>query len=114
MTKLTSLALGAGLALASIGAAHADGVDGTWKLTVGAYDAPCTLTLAPDTTGGAGTVASGADCPTGLNAISTWKVSGNGIQLYSGTGDLVAWLKPKDGTYIGTRFADGRKLALSR
>ena len=51
MTKLTSLALGAGLALASVGFAHAadsTAVTGAWTLTVGAYDAPCTLTLTPD------------------------------------------------------------------
>jgi hypothetical protein len=110
MTKLTSLAFGAALALASIGIAHADGtVDGAWKLTVGAYDAPCTLNLATD-----GSIAAGADCPTGLNTVATWKTTGNGIQLYSGSGDLVASLKPKGDSYIGTRFTDGRKLALSR
>jgi hypothetical protein len=115
MTKLTSLALGAGLALASIGAAHADGaVDGAWKLTVGVNGAPCTLTFAADASGTAGSIAEGADCPSGLNTVSSWKVSGTGIQLYAGTGDLVAWLKPKDGSYVGTRFADSRKLILSR
>lgn len=116
MTKLTSLALGAGLALTSIGFAHAQSntVAGAWTLTVGAYDAPCTLTLTPDDTGAAGTIASGKDCPTGLNAVSTWKTTGNGVQLYAGSGDLVAWLKPKGDTFVGTRFSDGKKLALNR
>jgi hypothetical protein len=116
MTKLTSLALGAGLALASISFAHADSstVAGAWKLTVGINDAPCTLTFAPDASGVAGAVSSGSDCPSGLNAIATWKSTGNGIQLYAGTGDLIAWLKPKGDTYVGTRFADGKKLALNR
>jgi hypothetical protein len=116
MTKLTSLALGAGLALASIGFAQAQSntVAGAWTLTVGAYDAPCTLTLTPDTSGAGGTIASGQDCPTGLNAVSTWKTNGTGVQLYAGTGDLVAWLKPKGDTYVGTRFSDGKKLALNR
>jgi len=116
MTKLTSLALGAGLALASIGFAHAQSntVTGPWTLTVGSYDAPCTLTLTPDASGTAGTIASGQDCPTGLNAVSTWKSAGNGVQLYSGSGDLIAWLKPKGDTFVGTRFSDGKKLALNR
>src|SRR5215472_950165 len=116
MTKLTSLALGAGIALASIGFAHAQDskVAGSWTLTVGVNDAPCTLTLTPDASGEAGAVASGKDCPSGLNTIQTWKTSGTGIQLYAGTGDLIAWLKPKGDTYVGTRFADGKKLALNR
>ena len=116
MTKLTSLALGAGLALASIGFAHAQSntVAGAWTLTVGSYDAPCTLTLTPDTSGDAGTIASGKDCPSGLNAVSNWKTNGSTVQLYAGTGDLVASLKPKGDTYVGTRFSDGKKLALNR
>ncbi len=115
MTKLTSLAFGAALALASIGAAHADGtVSGAWKLTVGTTDAPCTLTLTPNDSGVGGSIEMGADCPSGLNTVTTWKVAGNGVQLYAGTGDLVASLKPKGDVYVGTRLTDGRKLALSR
>ena len=116
MMKLTSLALGAGLALASFGFAHADGtsVAGAWTLTVGAYDAPCTLTFTPDATGTAGTIASGADCPTGLNAVTSWKTAGNGVQLFAGSDNLVAWLKPKGEAYVGTRFSDNKKLALNR
>ena len=115
MTKLTSLALGAALAVASIGFAHAQNtVTGAWTLTVGVNDAPCTLTLTPDQSGTAGTISSGDNCPTGLNAVSNWKVAGTGLQLYAGSGNLVAWLKPKGDTYVGTRIEDGRKLALSR
>ena len=115
MSKLASLALGASMAIASIGFAHADNaVSGAWKLTVGSADAPCTLTLTPDASGAAGAIASGADCPSGLNSVATYKVAGSNIQLYAGTGDLVASLKPKGDSYVGTRFADGRKLALSR
>jgi hypothetical protein len=115
MTKLTSLALGAGLALASIGFAHADGtVTGPWTLTVGVNDAPCTLTLNADQTGTAGAIAAGDNCPTGLNTVTNWKTLGNTIQLYSGSGELAAILKAKGDTYVGTRIVDGRKLALSR
>jgi hypothetical protein len=116
MIRLTSLALGAGLALASIGFAQAGDttVAGAWTLTVGAYDAPCTLTFTPDATGTAGTIASGADCPTGLNAVTSWKTAGTGVQLFAGSDNLVAWLKPKGDTYVGTRFSDNKKLALNR
>jgi hypothetical protein len=115
MTKLTSLILGACVAFASIGLAHADSaVAGAWKLSVGVNDAPCTLTLSQDMTGAGGTVAYGQDCPGGLNSVSAWKTSGNGIQLLSGSGELIAWLNPKGDSYVGNRITDGRKLALSR
>ncbi len=116
MTRLISLVLGAGLAFASVGFAHADGgIAGAWKLAVGADNALlCTLTFAGDDSSRGGTVESGAGCPGGLNAVASWKVSSSGIQLFAGTGDLVAWLKPKGDAYVGTRTTDGRKLALSR
>ena len=115
MTKLTSLIFGAGLALASIGLAHADTtVGGAWKLTVGVNDAPCTLTFTPDSSGTAGTVASGADCPAGLFTVETWKIAGSSIELYAPGNNLVAALKPKGDSYVGSRIADGRKVALSR
>ena len=115
MNKLRSFALGAALALTSIGIAHADGtVGGAWKLTVGVTDDPCTLTLTPDASGTAGTIASGSDCPSYLYQATAWKVAGSGIQLYAGSGELIASLKPHGDSYVGTRFADGRKLALSR
>src|SRR5579862_316915 len=115
MTRLTSLALGISLALVSIGLAHADStIGGAWKLTVGVNDAPCTMTFSPDESGAAGPIASGTDCPSGLYSVATWKAVGTGIQLYSGSGELVASLKPKGDTFVGMRFADGRKLALSR
>jgi hypothetical protein len=115
MTKLTSLVFGAGLALASIGLAHADtAVTGAWTLTVGVNDAPCTLTLTPDASGTAGSIASGANCPSGLYTVSTWKAVGSSIELFSANNELLAALKSKGDSYIGTRIADGRKLALSR
>lgn len=114
MNKLRSLALGAVIALTSIGMAHAEGtVGGAWKLTIGVTDDPCTLTLTPDATGIAGSVASGADCPANLQ-VAAWKTAGNGVELYTGSGDLVVQLKPHGDALVGTRFADGRKLALSR
>ena len=114
MNRLTSLVFGVGLALVSIGMAHAEGATGAWKLTVGVNDVPCTLTLTANASGTAGSIASGADCPSGLYTVSNWKAAGNGIELYSDSGELIASLKPKGDSFVGTRFADGRKLALNR
>jgi|SRR5215469_10409891 len=113
MKKLTSLALGAGLALATISLAQAQTPSGAWKLSVGANDAPCTLTLAAGATSDAGTITAGQDCPGGLYTVTTWKTARNGIQLYNGD-ELVATLKSNGDSYVGTRFADGRKVALTR
>jgi hypothetical protein len=115
MTRIASFLLGTGLALASIGMAQADtGVAGPWKMTVGANGAGCSVTLSPDDVGTAGTVTAGDNCPGGLNSVANWRIANNGVQLIAGTGDLVAWLRPQGDGYVGTRFADGRKIALSR
>lgn len=115
MTKLASIVLGAGLAFASIGLAHADGtVAGAWKVTIGVNDAPCTLTLTTNDSATGGAIAPGSDCPGNLSSVTAWKLSGSSIQIYAGGGELVAWLKPQGDSYVGTRVEDGRKLALSR
>ena len=110
MTKISSLLFGAALALSTVVLAHASPTaTGTWKLSVGANDAPCTLTLAD-----AGTVNEPADCDNGLASVSSWKAVGSSIQLYAAGGELVAWLKPKGDAYAGTRISDGRPIALDR
>ncbi len=115
MKRITSIALGFGLALASIGLAQAQQtVAGPWKLTVGAYDAPCTLTLTPDASGTSGAVAAGENCPTGLFAVAKWRSNGYGVELFSANGEIIASLRPSGASYVGVRIADGRKLALSR
>jgi Protease inhibitor Inh len=115
MTNLRSLALAAGLSFASVALAHADGaVTGTWKLTVGSYDAPCTLNIVADSTGTAGTATPSSDCGSSLADITHWKLAGRGLQLLSPGGEIVAWLNPKADAYVGDRVSDGRKLALNR
>jgi len=110
MTKISSLALGAALALSTVAFAHADpAVTGTWKFTVGVNDAPCTLTLAE-----AGNATPSADCGSGLSSIGYWKSVGPSLQLYAPGGELVAWLKPKGEAYAGTRTSDGRRVELDR
>lgn len=113
MTKLSSLLLGAAVAFATIGLAQADAqVAGTWKLSTGAADAPCTVTLAADANlVNAGTATSAGDC--NGTEVAHWKTVGPSLQLLSGNGELVAWLKPQGDTYQGARTSDGRKIALA-
>ncbi|HEY5048296.1 MAG TPA: AprI/Inh family metalloprotease inhibitor [Rhizomicrobium sp.] len=110
MSRISSLVLGTALALSTIALAHADpAVSGTWKLSVGANDAPCTLTLAD-----AGAASPSPDCTGDISTIGSWKTVGPSLQLYSPGGELVAWLNPKGDTFAGTRTSDGRKVALDR
>lgn len=110
MTKLSSLALGAALALSTVALAHADpAVTGTWKLSVGVNDAPCTLTLADS-----GSASPSSDCDRSLSSIGYWKTVGPSLELYAPGGELVAWLKPKGDSFAGSRTSDGRRVALDR
>jgi hypothetical protein len=112
MTRLHSLILGGALAFGLIGLAQADTtVTGAWKLSTGANDAPCVVTLNADTTT-AGTASSTGDC-NGTN-VGRWKTIGPSLQLLSGSGELVAWLKPAGDAYKGARISDGRVVALAR
>src|SRR5215469_15738221 len=115
MTKISALALGALLALSTVALAHAqDSIAGAWKLSIGATD-PCMLTLSTDpATSTAGLVTPSTECPGGLNTIGRWKQTGTGLQLLSPSGDMIAWLRGKDGSYKGSRLADGQRLALDR
>ncbi|HEX4081291.1 MAG TPA: AprI/Inh family metalloprotease inhibitor [Rhizomicrobium sp.] len=116
MTRLTSLAIGALIAFSTVALASAEQpVTGAWKLSVGENDAPCTLTLSSDSNvGTAGVALPSSDCVGGLNEIGRWKATGSGLQLFSPSGDMVAWLKEKNGTFEGSRLSDGKKLALDR
>jgi hypothetical protein len=115
MTKISAFALGALLALSTVALARAEEpVTGIWKLSIGVND-PCSLTLAADPTNpSAGDVTPSSECPAGLDTIGRWKTTGTGLQLLSYSGEMIAWLKEKDGVYQGSRLSDGRKLALDR
>jgi hypothetical protein len=114
MTKTRSLILGAAVAFATIGLAHADpaSVTGTWKLSTGIADDPCTVTLTADDAGNAGPASSAGDC-NGTN-VAHWRTVGSSLQLLSNNDSLVAWLKPDGDTYKGKRIEDGRAVALNR
>jgi hypothetical protein len=114
MTKYRSLVLGAAVAFATIGLAHADpaAVTGSWKLSTGIADAPCTVTLTADEAGNAGTAASAGDC-NGTD-VTHWRSVGSSLQLLSNNDSLVAWLKPEGDAYKGKRIEDGRTVALNR
>jgi hypothetical protein len=111
MNKFHSIALGSVVALGLIGAAHAanTSVTGAWKLTVGAADAPCTVTLADG-----GDVTNAGDCTNGGSSVGHWKTVGTKLQLLSKNDELVAYLQPKGDTYLGKRVADGRTVELAR
>ena len=114
MSRLSAIALGAGVAFASIGLAHADpAVTGAWKLSVGVNDDPCVVTLATDPgSDTAGTASSTGDC-NGV-AFQHWKTIGERLQLNQSNGTLVASLHAKDGAWEGKTVADNKLVALSR
>jgi hypothetical protein len=112
MNKLSSLLLGGAIALATIGAAHAaTPVTGSWKLSTGVADAPCTVTLTAGTTDSTGTAASTGDC-NGTN-VGQWHTTGSNLELLASNGTLVAILRSKGDGYEGSRISDNRKVALS-
>ncbi|HEY1962701.1 MAG TPA: AprI/Inh family metalloprotease inhibitor [Rhizomicrobium sp.] len=114
MSKLSSLAVGAAIALTSIAFAHADpAVTGAWKLSLGLNDDPCVVTLAPDAgTDSAGTATSAGDC-NGV-AFEHWKSIGARLQLEQSNGTLVASLHAANGGFEGKRISDGKLVALNR
>ena len=114
MSKFSSLAVGAAVALASITLAHADpAVTGSWKLSVGVNDDPCVVTLAADQgNDSAGNATATGDC----NGVTFehWKTIGDRLQLQQANGTLVAFLHAKDGGFEGKRVSDGKLVALNR
>ena len=115
MARITSFVIGALLALSTIALAQGEAVTGVWKLSVGKADAPCTLSLASDSSNDrAGSASPSADCSTGLQTISRWREIPSGIELLSPAGGLVAQLKARNGGFTGSRVTDGKLLALDR
>jgi Protease inhibitor Inh len=114
VSRLSSVTLGAVVALASIGLAHAGpSVTGSWKLSVGANDDPCVVTLAADPgSDAAGVARSTGDC----NGVSFehWRTVGDKLQLQRNNGTLVAWLRPNGNAFEGKRISDGKTVALNR
>jgi hypothetical protein len=113
MSTLSSVALGAAVALGSIALAHAEPVTGNWKLSVGANDDPCVVTLAAEAgSDTAGTATATGDC-NGV-AFEHWKSLGDKLQLQQSNGTLVAWLHAKGNSFEGKRTSDGKTVALNR
>ena len=115
MSKMSSFAVGAAVAFASIALAHADpAVTGAWKLSVGVNDDPCVVTLAaqPGTADTAGTASATGDC-NGV-AFQQWKLTGSKLQLEQNNGTLVAYLRPSGAAFEGKRVSDGKTVALNR
>ncbi len=106
MTSLRTLLTASALALAAASAAHAaDATAGTYKLAIGAN--ACPITLAAD-----GSASLTADCAQGTE-VAKWQAKFHAVELKTSSGETVALLHGKDGSYTGTRFSDGRALTLS-
>jgi hypothetical protein len=116
MTRISAFSIGGLLALSTIALAWSDPVvTGVWKLSAGKNDAPCMLTLAVDPADDeAGTALPSTDCASGLNAIARWRKTPAGIELLGPDGGMVAALKDRNGTFAGSRIADGKALSLDR
>jgi len=107
MTNLRPLLIASAFALTAVSAAHADSAAaGSYKLAVGA-NVTCPVTLAAD-----GSATFAADCAQS-GGVAKWHAKFNGVELTTAGGETVALLKGKDGSYSGTRFADGRSLTLN-
>lgn len=114
MLNLRTLAIAAGFSFATVAMAHADDVTGSWKLSIGVNDAPCTLSIVAGPAVNAGDATPSNDCGDGLANIAHWKDTGRGLQLYSANNELIAWLNPKAGALVGHRLSDGKEIALNR
>jgi hypothetical protein len=114
MSKFSSLAVGAAIALTSIAFAHADpAVTGAWKLSVGLNDDPCVVTLATDPgIDSAGIATATGDC-NGV-AFQHWRSIGTRLQLEQANGTLIASLHAANGGFEGKRISDGKLVALNR
>ncbi|HWA04323.1 MAG TPA: AprI/Inh family metalloprotease inhibitor [Rhizomicrobium sp.] len=106
MMSLRTVSLASALVFAAASAAQADSAAGSYKLGIGAT-ASCAITLAAD-----GTASYASDCAQGGD-VAKWQAKYNGVELQTARGETVALLKGKNGSYSGTRFADGRSLTLN-
>jgi hypothetical protein len=106
MSSLRTLLIASSLVFAAVSAAQADPAAGSYKLAIGS-NATCEITLAAD-----GSATYTADCAQGAG-VAKWQAKYNGVELKTASGETVAILKGKNGSFAGARFADGRSLTLS-
>ena len=105
MNSFKLLLVSSALAFVAVSAAQADPA-GSYKLAIGAK-ATCAVTLVAD-----GTATFTGACDQGSD-VARWQAKSSGVELKKASGETVAVLKGKDGSYTGTRFEDGRTLTLS-
>jgi len=105
MNNLKLLLISSAFAFVAVSAAQADPA-GAYKLAIGAK-ATCAVTLVAD-----GTANFTGACDQGSD-VARWQAKSSGVELKKASGETVAVLKGKDGSYTGTRFEDGRTLTLS-
>lgn len=107
MTTLRTLLIASAVAVSAISAAQADdAAAGSYKLAFGAT-VTCPVTLAAD-----GSASFAGDCAQGAG-VAKWQAKFHAVELKTRSGETVALLHGKDGSYTGTRVSDGRALALN-
>lgn len=114
MSKFSSVAVGAAIALTSIAFAHADpSAAGNWKLSVGVNDDPCIVTLAADSgVDYSGSATQNGDCM-GVS-FQRWKATGRSLLLSQSNGTAIALLHAKGDAFEGKEISDNRTVALNR
>jgi hypothetical protein len=105
MNNLKLLLISSALTFTAVSAAQADPA-GAYKMAIGTK-ATCVVTLVAD-----GTATFTGACDQGAD-VARWQAKSSGVELKKASGETVAVLKGKDGSYTGTRFEDGRTLTLS-
>ncbi|MBV8976486.1 MAG: AprI/Inh family metalloprotease inhibitor [Alphaproteobacteria bacterium] len=104
MTSIRSLLIASAALALSAASVQAAAAPGAYKLA--GAGASCTITLAADGTAAAN------DCAQ-ASGVARWQAKYNGVELQTASGETVAILRGKDGSYTGARFSDGRALTLS-
>ena len=110
MKTLRTLApLSLAILLSGLGAAQAQApalAAGTYHVALGAK-APCDVSVTAD---GAFTPADGCLTTAG---VAKWAPTNTGYELFTGSGEVYAVLKPHGEALEGTTFADQRKIVVS-
>jgi hypothetical protein len=114
MTKIGFTGLLASLLLAgTVSTQAAPLAAGSWNVSIGTAEAPCTVTLAQDQSGEAGTASAASECTGAATQIARWSTVASKLMLKSANGSTLAVLHPDGTNFVGTQCADSRKVVLS-
>jgi hypothetical protein len=114
MTKIGFTGLLASFLLAgTVSTQAAPAISGSWKVSIGTAEAPCTVTLTEDASGEAGTASAASECSGAATKIARWSTVASKLTLKSANGETLAVLHPDGSDFVGKQFADSRKVVLS-